>query len=712
MKKIITILFIFYLNILFADIYFGKVVGRNNQPLKDVIIYHKNNVTISNKKGRFILKNIIKSDTLFFHKIGYKDKIVLAKTLDSQKKIKMLLQPFQGKKIKVVGKESNVLPNLSDKIVIQNDIGNGSAIDLIENAPSVNIHGIGLNGEEQTASILGHHGRHTLVMIDGIAQNQDGKAYDLSQIPSEIIQNIEIITDNSGSEGGSGAIAGIININTKKSFGSNSVSFSKKIGSFGLQKESYGYSFGTINYNGIVHFDKVFSRNDFKYKQKVESHFEEIKRKNNEKKSYNFSSKMNYHKGNFHLDYSILTNQFQKYLPGNSEMLLLYENSHLDGYDINQRIDAGYSSKKYILKNSFYDNKKHSSYKNLLAPISMYKNYGISNYEIVGDVFKLKSTYHFPLNFETGLDYKKQSYKYDDVYFGLSNLPKTSQYNFGYFSKFIMNYEGFPISNKSILSLRYDKNERFNDFLSYKFSSQMKFTFLVETTIGGNIGNAESLPSFYNLYWKGDSQASGNPNLVPEKSKGYELFGSIKYDLLKLKFSYHKSDVENLIYWYRSFNGSWKPDNLVNAEYQNYVGNVELRISKNIRFVGNYTTTLALDKSKKDDGTHSQFWNKHIVYTPIYKQNYSLNYKSRVFKFQFGYQHTGKQWITRDNIYTPIKDYEILFIKNSFKLEFRKYNILLSSEFNNLLNTEYEIYQHTPQPGFNWGLSVIIKIKM
>ncbi len=713
MKNIILLISLLFINRIFAINRFGKVIDENDKPLSDVVIYNKTNFTLSDKTGRFYLEYSTKSDTLVFHKIGYKDKKIPVMNLKNNSIVKLTIQPFRGKKIKVVGKGSNILPDLADKITIKNnDIQNGSAVDLIENVSDVNINGINLNGEEQTASILGHHGRHTLVMIDGIAQNQDGKAYDLSQIPAEIIQSIEIITDNAGAEGGNGAIAGIININTKKTFGENTISFSQKVGSFGFKKETYSYSFGTEHYNGIVHFAKTFSKNDFKYKQKFENHFEEVKRKNNEKSSNNFSSKMNFHKGKLRFGYSLTINQFTKYLPGNSEMLLLYENSHLDGYEINQRIDTAINFKKYSLKNSFYINKKYSSYKNLLAPIPMYKTYGISNYQIAGNILKLRSTYEFPLNFETGIDYKNQSYKYDDVYFGLGNLPKTGQYNFGYFSKLFLNYGTFPISSKNVLNLRYDKNERFNDFFSYKISSQIKFNFLVETTFGGNFGNAESLPSFYNLYWKGDAQASGNPDLIPEKSNGYEIFGALKFSNIKFKISYHKNKVENLIYWYRSFNGSWKPDNLVNAEYQNWVENLDLKIADNLRFVGNYSTNLALDKSRNEDGTHSQFWNKHLIYTPIYKQNYSLHYNDKSVGLIFGYEHTGKQWITRDNIYSPIEDYETIFIKNSISVNFKTFEILITDEFNNLLDKEYEIYKHTPQPGFNWNVGLKIKIKM
>ena len=57
--------------------------------------------------------------------------------------------------------------------------------------------------------------RGTLILLDGVPLNQDGK-YNLEDIPSDIIDRIEIVRGGGSVLYGSEASGGVINIITKK----------------------------------------------------------------------------------------------------------------------------------------------------------------------------------------------------------------------------------------------------------------------------------------------------------------------------------------------------------------------------------------------------------------------------------------------------------------------------------------------------------------
>ena len=126
MKKLFIIFFVLFSNILFAKVFWGKVVNSYKKPIPDVVIYNNKEVVVSDGKGRFILSKLSNSDSLTFHKIGYEDKIVIASVLSENHSVIMKLRPIISAKMKVVGKEISVLPDMGDKITIRNkDFQNG-----------------------------------------------------------------------------------------------------------------------------------------------------------------------------------------------------------------------------------------------------------------------------------------------------------------------------------------------------------------------------------------------------------------------------------------------------------------------------------------------------------------------------------------------------------------------------------------------------------
>ena len=97
------------------------------------------------------------------------------------------------------------------------DSGATDVAQVINGQPGIVVNDYGPQGATQTVSIRGSTSSQVLVLLDGIRLNssRDGSV-DLSSIPLEIIDHIEIVRGGESSLYGSSAIGGVINIITKK----------------------------------------------------------------------------------------------------------------------------------------------------------------------------------------------------------------------------------------------------------------------------------------------------------------------------------------------------------------------------------------------------------------------------------------------------------------------------------------------------------------
>lgn len=91
--------------------------------------------------------------------------------------------------------------------------------------------------------------------------------------------------------------------------------------------------------------------------------------------------------------------------------------------------------------------------------------------------------------------------------------------------------------------------------------------FLPGWTLGGQYGTAFVAPSFNDLYWPFDGYSQGNPNLRPSRSRSAEVSVGFKRDEVEAKATLHRSRVSDLIQWVESPVGSFQytPMNVARA---------------------------------------------------------------------------------------------------------------------------------------------------
>lgn len=103
-------------------------------------------------------------------------------------------------------------------IEVDDHAGEGRQIaDLIEQTPGVFVRRFGGPGEASEVSIRGSSGSQVVVLLDGVRLNsaQSGTV-DLSTIPLDLIERIEVTRGGGSVQTGSDAIGGVVNLVTKR----------------------------------------------------------------------------------------------------------------------------------------------------------------------------------------------------------------------------------------------------------------------------------------------------------------------------------------------------------------------------------------------------------------------------------------------------------------------------------------------------------------
>lgn len=173
------------------------------------------NGAVTNQDGKFNIKSLKpNSYYLKIQFLGYKTKVINNVNLIQNQKLNLgkisldLNQQFLNE-VTVTGKQAQSL-NKIDKQVYKADqfvaAKGGTAVDVIKNMPSVSVDGQG------EISVRGSKG--FLVLINGKPVQADAQTI-LSQLPANMVENIELVTAPSAKYDADGK-GGIINITTKK----------------------------------------------------------------------------------------------------------------------------------------------------------------------------------------------------------------------------------------------------------------------------------------------------------------------------------------------------------------------------------------------------------------------------------------------------------------------------------------------------------------
>lgn len=579
------------------------------------------------------------------------------------------------------------------EVVTQEDIAavNGDRLpDILKTKSSIFIKSYGLTPALSTISTNGLGAEHTLIIVDGVKLNSfQNSNIDLSLIPKNTIERIEILNNGVSSIYGSDAIGGVVNIvlKSKEMLPLNRTTKYKASitqGSF----NTIGYSLNLYKeiekFNFSLDFNK--ERSDGNYEYYYDNGIEKIlkERENSAYSLYDLTLRTQYllDENNVLKFISTYSNQ-DKEVPG---------------------IETGISPAPTKQLDKLWNNILTID-KNFSEDVSLRTNFNFQNN------FTDYSVGQFLRNTYKNLVYSGNS----EVRFKSENYGITSGYNFTHatlesgelisgikrnqHALFISSFIDIENILKIYPSMRYDYISDISEQnLTYRLGFNLRPLTERQFGVRGNIGKNFRAPSFNDLYWEN----SGNEDLKSETSLNIEgglFFGFTGIVNGKIEVDYTYIFAENKIVWIPQSYGFWAPFNIAESRSNNY--SVSLNLSKtfseNLSIdLGSgfqFTNTKKTSSSYLNDPTK----NKYIPYIPLEAIKISMGINFDFLDFNIYYSHNGKRYSDYENK-NSMKSYNS--VDMNIGATFKLYDLVnkLQLEINNITNTEYEIISGYPMP--------------
>lgn len=141
-----------------------------------------------------------------------------------------------------------------------------SVADLLDQAVGVQVRRFGGAGQQSEVSIRGSNGRQVVILLDGVRINsaQSGSV-DLSTIPRDLIERIEVVRGGGSVQSGGAAIGGVVNIVTKQARAQPHTSLALARGSFETRQLSASQTGRLQRFDLALGYDFFRTQGDWTY---------------------------------------------------------------------------------------------------------------------------------------------------------------------------------------------------------------------------------------------------------------------------------------------------------------------------------------------------------------------------------------------------------------------------------------------------------------
>jgi vitamin B12 transporter len=407
-------------------------------------------------------------------------------------------------------------------------------------------------GTNQDVYLRGAAAGKTLILLDGVpvydASGISG-AYDLNLVSVDQVERIEILKGSQSTLYGSDAIAGVINIISKKG-GAKKINATANLaaGSYNTFKAAVGVN-GTVqktSYN--VQYTKLASKgfSSAQYQTGPNTNFdkdgidENVLRANiNQKINDKFTVRANTQLSNYKTDAD--AGQFTD----DADYTIESKNSHIG-------FGTDYTIGKSILHFNYNYNKVNRLYVDDSASRGGFSYYSKGDYTGKSHFAELYSNIGVTKNIDVlvGADYRNQltdqSYTSVSIYGPFSSptlsddSAKVNQFG-AYASIVVKDIAGFNIE----LGGRYNNFNKYGDVFTFSFNP----SYVIKNSIKifGNISSGFKAPSLYQVY---SEYRPKTGELAPEKSMSYE--GGIQYykNNVNLRAVYFSREIKDNIVFY------------------------------------------------------------------------------------------------------------------------------------------------------------------
>ncbi|WP_336516043.1 TonB-dependent receptor plug domain-containing protein [Pollutibacter soli] len=564
-------------------------------------------------------------------------------------------------------------------------------------------------GTNQDIYMRGAATGNTLILIDGVPcydPSNIASTFDINHIPLQTIERIEILKGAQSTVYGSDAVAGVINIITKKNN-------SKPVSVFGNLTAG---SYDTYRFGAGLHGSSGKNSYQAQYEHLRSAGFSA---------AYDSTDKADWDNDGF--QQNVASAAYQLRITDKLEWRINGKYSHYN-YDLdasafvdekdytgkNENIQAGTGftwkyNKGSIVANYNFNNSKRNYIDDSLF-VSGFTTFSTQYY--LGKTQFAELYANHQLNDQhsllAGIDYRRQ--QTDQDYYSLSGFgpyethlsgdsAKASIFS-GYASYFLKDFHHFFLE----AGLRYNHHSRFGNNLTFSINPSYA---LENLKFFANVSSAFKAPSLYQLY----DAASGNQSLKPEKSTTYEA--GIQNFSFKRKWDtrivfFHRNIRDGIEYSYadyKYFNNNQQKDYGIEVESRFRADNWNAGV--NYTYLTGEVNTL---KYAYDPATFSYVVTGDTIYNNLFRR------PKHQFNVHGGVNVTKALYLALNARFTG-KRYEPRFMESPLEMEAYKtfdlhaeYRILkqlvLFGDLNNMFNEKYADIRgyQARERNFNVGL--------
>ena len=611
----------------------ASVIDGSEKPISYASVYYKGHSvgTATDAKGNFQIQYIL-GDTLIISCEGYKSRLFTGKI---PKTIRLHADVMRGDVHTVYGKLKTLKESLS-LVEINNahieQIGALNVADVVEHQPGVqmtNDNGIMLRGFDP---------RYTLILIDGEPLlGAEGEAFDLSELNTENIEKIEILKGPSSFLYGKDALAGSVNIITKKA----SKPFALKSGivfdSFEKHYDVNGQLehlstqsdlFASVKYRPPIHKEVSLYELFGKYHYKMSDEL-----------TFKSRSRIQHIHAEQDTDHLIAGNERvgNKY-SGNFNSKLVYIGKNAHHFSLNSHYERYYNE-----EDNSQETRSFSNY----SYLETYLKEELKTIYLLSDDISLNSNIGLIYSTIDGSVIKDSEEKTSTHYYGLSSLDFSSTYI------------------KAVVGFRYDNHTLYEPNISKQIGTE--FLFFKPFTIGFSVGEGYKTPTFRELFGLSRSNSALNyvvmgTSLIKDylSDKSYTFEDGATFDLItelhpetsrsyNLSFKYEHSDFTIETAFFRNeLKNHIKRGRVAYVSYKD-VQKEKLNTYYNIERL----TTEGFELSLDFDLSNTFKLNTGYTYTDSYEPNLKAYLKTENSK-----THTHVRLVK--NVTVPIKEDEYL----------------------------------------------------
>ena len=486
-----------------------------------------------------------------------------------------------------------------------------NVMDLLKTEYGLSLVQQGAFGSLTNVYTRGAGSGHTLILIDGVEINMPNdpvSSFDFGNLPVDNIERIEILRGPQSTLYGSDALAGIINIISKKGSGKPKYYLTTEGGSFNSYK-------GLMGLNGSYDF---FNYSLFLSRYRTDG-FSSALSENGDKdgaSSYNIASNFG-------------ANIFE-----NTEVNLTFRFTKAD-VDYDQFGGEFGDDPTYFFnleESAFRIEGKHSAFNGMWEQTlgaSLFRN--VRKYS--NDAFVYDASRSFYDGRKLKLDWQNNFYfgKTNTLTFGIETEREQAETEYYVFSQVFPFQSILPLSKATTsgvylqdqfkegnlfgtIGARYDNHQRFGSVITFRFAPAYIF-WDSGLKLKGTVGTGFKAPSLYYLF----DPTYGNPELNPEKSLGWDI-GVEQYfadSQISFGLTYFNNSFEDLF----GFDENFRTINIDKAESSGIEFYFSSNPVKEIYIKTNFTYTSAKNKSE-----NSPDFNKPLVRRPEIKITESVNY--------------------------------------------------------------------------------------